>query len=196
MIINPYAFGPGGPTVKWSTVNKGSNVVLSSGNTRMSKAGSGWESALGDIGHNAGLRQYELIAIATENLVLAGACNQDFASFTTFIGDSGSTSGSGSVGYHFQSGANWYEHLENNTSTNGAHGNGISTSDVLTVGVDFTGDTVKFYKNGTLVLTRSGFTSLGSKLWYPGGSSQQSSILSLRGSGLSFPIAGYTNWDS
>lgn len=188
--------GGGGGAVTWDPANKGPDVVLSNGNADAQWSGGGWQSVRGTAGHNAGLRQFEILAILVSDLVLAGACNSDFASYTDFVGNSTNTSGCGALGYHCQSSANWYEHLESNASTSGAHGNAITSGDVLGVAIDFTGDTIKFYKNGSLVVTRSGFTSLGSKLWYPAASVQSSGQVRLRGTGLAFPIAGYTAWDA
>lgn len=179
----------------WSTTFKGPNVVTSSLDSRISKAASGWESAIGNRGYDSGKRQFEIQSISNAVFCLAGAANADFASFSDFAGSSSSTSGSGSIGYHFQNGSSWLKHLENNTSSNGAHGNEITTADVLTIGLDFVTDVIVFYKNGTLVLTASGFTSMGSKLWYPAGSTQQGSIVFIRGTGLAHPISGFTNWD-
>lgn len=188
----------GAPATTWDSANKGPNIALSNGDLDAQWSGAGWQSVRGTNGRDAGLRQFELEAILVDSFVLLGAVNQDFASYTDFVGNSTNTSGCGSLGYHCQSGASWYEHLESNASSSGAHGNPITSGDVFGVGIDFSGgNTIKFYKNGTLVLTRSGFTTLdGSKLWYPAASVQQSGQARLRCSGLTFPIAGYTAWDS
>lgn len=184
-----------GASLAWSTTRKASEVVLSNANRDASyPGGAAWRAVLGTTGHNAGLRQFEILPITNNVYVLPGAVNDDFVSYSDYIGSPTNTSGCGAIGYHLQSGALWYEHLESNVSTNGAHGAGVAVGDVLTVGLDFTGGTIKFYKNGTLVLTRSGFTSLGSKSWYPAVAVQNGQAR-VRGNGLAFPIASYTNWD-
>lgn len=192
------AGGGAGPfALKWSSLRKGGSVSLSSGDAVMTKAGSGWQSCLGTTGRNSGKRQFEIVYLTSSpNFALAGAVNDDFVSYADYIGNSSNTSGCGSLGYHFISTGHWYEHLESNVSTDAAHGAGVPTNGVLTIGIDFDADTIAMYVDGTLRLTRTGFTSLGSKLWYPAGSAQNGEQLRLRGSGLAHSISGFTDWDA
>jgi hypothetical protein len=189
----------GARPVAWDAAKKGPNVSLTSNDsTAAYPGGAAWQSVLGTFGHASGLRQYEVFPVSGgfSILTLGGAANEDFVSFTDYVGSPTSTSGSGSLGYHNQSGSLWLEHLESDVSSNGTNGGGIDVGDVMTVGIDFPGNEIHFFRNGSLVLTRTGFASLdGSKIWYPAASVQNGTI-KLRGSGLAFPIPGYTDWDS
>ena len=195
MLLNPYRFGSGGATpLKWSAVNKNAAVTLSVGETVATKPNAGSVSVRSDVGHSSGVKQFELYSTVGYTNVWGGCVNQDYAGYADTIGASSNTSGCGAIGYLFDN-ASWREHLESNVQNMAAHGNPITLADVLGVVVDFTAHQIRFYKNGTLVVTRGLFTTLnGSKLWYPAASMHNGSACAIRGNSFTYPVSGATAW--
>ena len=180
----------GGTGVKWDSTKKHANVSLSGSDKTMSVSAGGWYAVIASKGHNSGKRQFELSSTSTPEYALAGCANALYSNLGTYIGAYGTIQEA--VGLWFLSGRYVYYNNGAQVSNNG----GISPGAVLGVALDFDADTIKFYRNGSLIVTMpASFTTLGSQLWFPAASAQNGGNVTLRGSSLIYPIAGYTAWD-
>jgi len=182
--------GGGGTGVKWDATKKHANVSLSGSDKTMSVAAGSWYAVIANKGHSVGKRQFELSSTSSPEYALAGCANALYSNLGTYIGASGTIQEA--AGAWFLSGRYVYYNNGATVSNNG----GISPGQVLGVALDFDADTIKFYRNGSLIVTMpASFSTLGSQLWFPAASAQKGGNVTLRGSSLVYPIAGYTAWD-
>ena len=214
MIIDPYRFGFSG--LAWDPAKARSPtgfLAYTDSNTRVTRTVGGADSSfyiiLGTTGKASGRHAFEVIAetvnarsfffgVANEE-VLTGALN--IYNSNLFLGQAIDATRE-SIGYWLPTGqtVRWSGNV---ATSQVAHGNPFALGDVMTIDVDFTSGNIRFYRNGTLVYTRSTagiYNTFGTgTLWYPGVSISQSDgggRAFIRGSGLAYLPSGSTEWDA
>lgn len=193
MIINPYRFtGPPPAGAKWDASAKGANIVLSGGNLSAEGGLSTWQSVYADTGKSAGKWQFEIVIVSGATGVL-----RPFASLAdktnvanllnTYTGNPGATVKE-SLGYWGN--GTFYRNL-----TAGATNSAVTATaagDVITVALDAGTGTAYWYRNGTLARTEA---LPAGKTWYPAASVYGGgSKVTLRTTGLTYPVSGFTDW--
>jgi hypothetical protein len=213
-ILDPYRFAVPVPGLAWDPLKARSPtsfLFFTDSDSRVERTvggSDGFYTILGTTGKTSGRWAFEVIpetvddrsyffGVANEE-VLTGAVN--IYNGDLFVGQN-STASRESIGYWCDSGqtVRW----SGNVATGQvAHGNPIALGDVMTIDVDFASGNIRFYRNGTLVYTRSTasvYNTFGTGTeWYPAVSIDQSSgggRAFIRGSGLAYLPSGSTEWD-
>lgn len=203
------------PGLAWDPLkarNPAPNFVYTDANSRLTRTvggAGGFYTALGTTGKTSGRWAFEVIAetvnpqsfffgIASDD-ILTGGLNVYNADI--FIGQN-STETRESIGYWISTGqtVRWSGNLATNQV---AHGNPLALGDVMTIDVDFASGNIRFYRNGTLVYTRSTagiYNTFGTgPEWFPAVSISQSAgggRAFIRGSALAHLPSGSSEWDA
>lgn len=175
----------------------GVNVVLSNGDQDATKAGAGYQTTYGIVGHSSGRHAFEMLVTAWPSVssLLIGIADKTNSSavIATYLGTSGTTE---SIGYNENNGSNsgrFYRRMTIGNIVGQITSTDYGADDVITVDVDQAANTVTFYLNGFPVPTGP-FAITDGKTYYPAVSIQNGSAVRLIPTGLSFLPAGSEEW--
>ena len=183
------AAGGGGGATTWDALVAGSGIVLSNSNLDASIAsGAAWKSVLGTNGKASGRWQFEIILVSGGSAFAAIADKSDIAlMLSTYVGNY--TSAIEGVGYW----GNGIVYRCLSSGTGSVSAGAWDTTNIITVALDLSSatNTVKFYRDGVLQNT----TNIPSgKTWFPATTVENSKKTRLIPAGLTYPVAGYTEW--
>lgn len=183
----------------WDSAAKGSLVALSNSDLDATNSTASWNSVLATMGRTAGKRQFEAIVVATAN-VFIGICTKQTAGPAVLSNymDYGSGVRYSHLAYYGVNGLCFYSVNKTGVSYQTSYRTGGATfgaTDRITVLVDFDAMEIKFKKNGVLQSSLTGtiyYNDIGD--WFPAASLYDGGKVTLVGTGLTYPEAGYTDW--
>lgn len=176
---------------------KGANVVLSNGDLDATKAAAGYQTVYGTQGRSSGRYAFEILVTArpSASSILIGIADKTNSAgvIATFLGNN-----SGPVetaGYNdFISGSNGRIFRRMTVGNiNGALTGGYNFPDVITLDVNFSSNTIVYYKNGSAIAYGAIAITSG-KTYFPAASLQSGSAVRLITTGLSYLPSGATEW--
>ena len=138
-----------------NALSKGSSIVLSEGNTKITKS-SGFESCMATIMPSTGKWYWE------NKVISLGTVNAGVTKST----QDGTTHSSVDAGRSMYS-SNGTIYNEGLSASNISTGTTFTTNDIIGVALDIDGNTIKFYKNGTLIDTVSDSGISSAEGWSP-----------------------------
>lgn len=192
---------PPGIPVKWSATKKHADVTLSNGNLTASIPATGaYKTVLADQGKSDGKWQFELVTNQMGGEYCAGVASDAVSNLYLFqLGASG-ISARQSIGIYRESGTLYWNFTSGANYEAGVINPFFPDNTVLTVTVDLTtpaAPVFRFYRNGTFYKQRTGSQAAA---WFPALSAgyatvAKTAIATLRGTGLQYPVAGFTPWN-
>lgn len=183
-IVETYGDAAAGFPTTWSATRKGTSVTLSNGNMDAETAGP-WRTVLGTTLRSSGKYQFEVVCITTAGNHMGGVAGSGlFASggLDIYLGLAGDSAGY-AVNTMYHNGLGGY--------TPAGSFIAWGAGDVLTVAVDFTAQTIRYYVNGAASLMDTYAASISV---CPAASMENGGKQRLRVAGLAYPVTGYANW--
>lgn len=171
---------------EWNPLKKGANVALTLNNRLMQSSDA--DSALGVPGANSGKRMFEItVTDSPQALVGVGTADADLGYYP-------GGSGVNSWGLYYADGS-----IYHNGSIS-AYGSACGVNDVIGVVVDFTLNTLQFYRNGTSLGAARTYAGIAGKTLYPmmgsgSFSAYPYAFFNTGEFGFAFPISGVDPWN-
>lgn len=192
---------PLGIPVAWSGTKKHADVTLSNGNLTASIPATGaYKAVIADQGKSDGKWQFEIVTNQMGGEYCAGVASNEVSTLYAFqVGASG-TPPRQSIGIYRESGTLYWNFTSGANYEAGVINPFYPDNTVLTVTVDLTTPTApvfRFYRNGVFYKQRTGSQAAA---WFPALSAgyatvAKTAIATLRGTGLQYPVAGFTPWN-
>lgn len=176
---------------------KGANIVLSDGDRTATKAGSGYQSVYGTLGHGAGHYAFavEVVALPTASSILIGIADKTNAAamIATFVGNNSGPVEAYSFNDNNGSGAGRYYRRMTVGNVSAGASTVYTVGDIITIAVNQGSNQILGYKNGSVMTAAfSGVTS--AKTYFPAVSLQNGAQVRIITDSLPFTPAGASPW--